>query len=156
TLQSGLRYAINQIAKLGASFEFSRDVLAGGYKSTTQTVRASFEGRSGLRQRYRVDAEMREVGFLDGFPERSYVVAAGWTYGLSQRTGVEIIAGPRLTGGSIKPEITAMIRRRFPRADVSAGYWQTSLVSIGQRGTVDTQRYASVLAVHPLKRVSMT
>src|SRR5262249_22739251 len=155
TMQSGLRYTINQVAKIGASFEFSRDVLAGGYQSTTQTVHASFEGRTGLRQSYRVVGEMREVGFLDGFPERSYVALVGWTYGLTQRTGVEIIAGPRLTDGTIQPEITAMLRRRLRRAELSAGYWRTSLVMIGQRGTVDTQRFAGVLNLHPLKRVTM-
>jgi hypothetical protein len=155
-LQSGVSYSINQILKITANYQFGRDVLAGGYESTIQTAHVGLEGRPGIRHGYRVDGEMREVGFLLGPPERSYLATAGWVYGVTQRTTVEIIAGPRLTGDTIRPEISAMLRRRFQRGELSAGYWRTDLLSIGERGTIDVERFAAIMNVHPLRHVALT
>src|SRR5262249_42318060 len=130
TLLSGVSYAVSQTAKISGNYQIGRDSLESGYKSTTRTAHATYEARTRLRHGFRLDAEMRDVGFMDGPPERSYVGTAGWVYGLSQRTGVELLAGPRFTEGTIRPEVSAMIRHRLPRAELSAGYWRTDLVSI--------------------------
>jgi hypothetical protein len=155
---SSATYSLTQTTKASAGIEYLRDTLAGGFESTTRTARASFEGRTGLRNGYRIDGEIREVAFItDTIPQRSYLAKAGWIYGLDQRTAVELTGGPRFTQGEnrITPEITAMLRERFRRADLSAGYWRTNITAIGERGTIDVDRVAINASLRPLEHVTM-
>jgi hypothetical protein len=154
---SAATYSLTQTMKASAGIQFSRDTLAGGFESITRTARASFEGHTGLRNGYRFDGEVREVGFVtDDVPQRSYVATAGWIYGVTQRTGIELTAGPRFTEGRIQPEITAMVRERFRRADLSAGYWRTNITAIGERGTIDVDRIAADAVLRPFEHVTLT
>jgi len=153
---SSATYNLTQTTKASAGIQFMRDTLAGGFVSTTKTARAGFEGHTGLRNGYRIDGELREVAFVtDEVPQRSYLVTGGWNYGLNQRTAVELTGGPRFTDGRITPEITAMVRERFRRADVSAGYWRTNITAIGERGTIDVDRAAINATLRPFEHVSM-
>ena len=155
-LRSTASYDWSAVTKLSAEYIFGRDSVAGGVASATERSRVGMQRRIGLRNAYRVDYQLRRAGFSDGSSSTSYVVSAGWIHAITPRTGFEIAAGPRLTAGSVRPEISTVLRRQLSRGEVSAVYSSTEMTMIGERGTINVDRVALSGSYRPARRLSVT
>lgn len=153
---SAATYDWSGVTKVTFEYTFGRDALAGGVASATHRSRVGFERRTGLRNTYRVDYQFRHVGFGDGAPEASSVITGGWVHGITQRTGFEIAVGPRVTEGAIRPEVSALLRRRLRRGELSVGYSRTQVTAIGERGTIDVHRVAASATYRPERHLTLT
>jgi hypothetical protein len=155
-LRSTAGYDWNSLTRLSGEYMFGGDRVVGGMGSVTQRSRVGVQRRTGLRNAYRVDYHFGHAGFSDGSSSRSYVLTAGWTYAITPRTGIEIAAGPRLSAGTVRPEISAALRRQLWRGELSATYSSTEMTTIGEGGTVDVDRVALSGSFRPTGRLALT
>jgi hypothetical protein len=153
---SAASYDWSDVTKVTWDYTFGRDTMVGGVASATHHSRVGVEQRKGLRNTYRVDYQLRHLDFEDGAPQTSYAITGGWIYGITPRTGVEIAVGPRVTDGSIRPEISAVLRRQLRRGDLSLGYSRTELTAFGERGTIDVHRVAASGAYRPARYLAVS
>lgn len=149
-------YEWSKVTTATLEYAFGRDALIGGPSSVMHRSRLGVQRKAGLRNIYRADYEVREVqfGHLAWLP--SQVITAGWAHEITQRTGFEIAIGPRLTERTIRPEVSAQLRRTLSRGVVSVGYWRTELTAIGERGTIDVHRVAAGIKYRPARRIDLT
>jgi hypothetical protein len=155
-LSSAVSYDWNPVTKINGDYTFGRDNVVGGVASVTGRSRVGLQRRTGLRNAYRVDYQFRNAGFSDGSSSRSHVVTAGWTHAITTRTGFEVAAGPRLTAGSVRPEVSAVLRRQLTRGELSAMYSSTEMTTIGERGTINVDRVGFSGSYRPARRLVVT
>lgn len=153
---STLTYKFSDATHVTLEHMFGWDALAGGVTSATHRSQVGVQRRTGLRNTYQADYHVRHVGFDGGAPVVSHVITAGWSHQLTPRTGFEITAGPRVTDGTIRPEISTVLRRQLSRGEVSFGYSRTELTAFGERGTIDVHRVAATGGYRPWRRLSLT
>lgn len=149
-------YESSAVTTVTVDYTVGRDTLAGGVASATHRPRVGVERRTGLRDTYRVDYEFRHVGFSDGAPEASSVITGGWAHGITERTRFEIAMGPRVTQRAIRPELSALLRRRLRQGEFVVSYSRTEVTAIGERGTIDVHRVAASGAYRAARRLRLT
>ena len=138
-----VRYQLRPVTIVTSTYSIGRDSIAGGVSSTAQSWRAGFEQRTGARDAYRLDYQMRHTGFDGGTPMQSHALIAGWDHAFTPRTQIVLAAGPRFTNErAIKPEIAMVVRRQLARGELSINYSSTELTAIGEHGTIDVHRAA--------------
>jgi hypothetical protein len=153
---SAVTYDWSAVTKATLDYSVARDVMAGGFASVMHSSHVGFERQTGLRNTYRVDCHVRHVGFRDGAPEASYAITGGWLRGITERTGFEISAGPRVTDGATRPEVSMLLRHRLRQGELSAGYSRTQLTAIGQRGSFDVHRLVTSTTYRPGRHLAFT
>jgi hypothetical protein len=153
---STLTYKWSDAVDVTIEHMFGRDALVGGAISATHRSRVGVQRQTGVRNTYRADYHVRHVGFDAGAPVVSHVITGGWSHAISPRTGFEITVGPRVTDGTIRPELSTALRRQFSRGDVSFGYSRTELTAFGERGTIDVHRVAATGRYRPWRRLLLT
>jgi hypothetical protein len=153
---SAFTYKWNDATDVTIEHMFGRDALIGGVSSATHRSRIGVQRHTGVRNSYRADYHVSHVGFDAGAPVVSQVITGGWSHEITPRTGFEIIVGPRLTGGTVRPEVSAMLRRELSRGDLSFGYSRTEQTAFGERGTIDVHRVAATGRYRPWRRLSLT
>jgi len=155
-VSSALTYHWTDVTDLTVEYLFGRDTLVGGVTSATHRSRVGVQRQTGLRNTYRADYHVRHAGFGEGPPTTSHVITGGWIHEITPRTGFEITVGPRVTDGTIRPEISTVLRRQLSRGEVSFGYSRTELTAFGERGTIDVHRVAATGRYRPGRRLSLT
>lgn len=168
---STLTYKWSDATDLTLEYMFGRDALVaprqargdpeqrrrvGGATSAAHRSRVGVQRQIGVRNTYRADYHVRHVGFDAGAPVVSHVITGGWIHEITPRTGVEITVGPRVTDGTIRPEVSTVLRRQLSRGDVSFGYSRTELTAFGERGTIDVHRVAATGRYRPWRRLLLT
>jgi len=136
-------YKWSKITTLTGEYVFGKDSLIGVMSNASHRPRVGVLHSEGARDRYRVDYEFRdfETG-VDGWSS-SHVLTAGWTHELTKRTGVDVAAGPRLSDGSIRPEVSAAVRYRASGdSSYSLRYSSTEMTTFGEAGPIAVQRVA--------------
>jgi hypothetical protein len=153
---STLTYKWSDVTDVTFEHMFGRDALVGGITSAMHRSRVGVQRETGLRNTYRADYHVRHVGFDAGTAVVSHVITAGWSHAITPRTGFEITVGPRVTGGTIRPEMSTVLRRQLSRGDVSFGYSRTEVTAFGERGTIDVHRVAATGRYRPWRRLLLT
>jgi hypothetical protein len=153
---STLTYKWSDATGITMEHMFGRDAIVGGATSAMHRSRVGVQRQTGVRNTYRADYHVSHVGFDTGAAVVSHVITGGWTHAITPRTGVEITVGPRLTDGTVRPEVSTVLRRQLSRGDVTFGYSRTELTAFGERGTIDVHRVAATGRYRPWRRVSLT
>ena len=135
---------------------FGRDALVGGLTSATHRSRVGVQRQTGVRNTYRADYHVRHVAFDAEAPVVSHVITAGWSHEITPRTGLEITVGPRVTEGTIRPELSTVLRHQLSRGEVSLGFSRTELTAFGERGTIEVHRVAATGRYRPWRRLSLS
>jgi len=156
TLATTATYEWSDVTTTRFEHTFGRDALIGGASNVVHRSSAGLRRKAGVRNSYRVDYEVRQVHFGVGAWLPSHVITGGWEHQIAERTGVEIAVGPRWTEGTLRPEVSAQLRRALWRGEVSIGYWRTELTAFGERGTIDVHRVAASVKYQPASRLHLT
>ncbi|MBZ5556532.1 MAG: hypothetical protein LAO77_04585 [Acidobacteriia bacterium] len=85
----------------------------------------------------------------------SRAMLAGWTRELSALTRATVMAGPRFSGGAVRPELTADIHRRLKSGDVAVSVERTETVALGEAGTIEVERLTASATVRPTRRLEL-
>lgn len=155
-VNSTFTYNWSGVTDLTLEYMFGRDAVVGGVTSATHRSRVGVQRQTGLRNTYRVDYHVRHFDFGEGTASRSHVITGGWRHDITPRTGLEITVGPRVTEGTIRPELSTVLRRQLSRGELSFGYSRTELTAIGERGTIDVHRVAATGRYRAGRRLSLT
>jgi hypothetical protein len=125
-LQGSARYAV------------SEDRLAGGVPVITQTAAFAGVRRLSPRASMRVDVLVRGYDFGATDHARSHTLSVGWTRDVTRTTRVSIAGGPRISDGSVAPDISTLFEYGARAAGWSIGYARVETVLIGLAGAADT------------------
>jgi hypothetical protein len=85
----------------------------------------------------------------------SHAVTVGWTRRFSPTTTGSIDAGPRLSDGTIEPEIHAALSHRFKIGRASLTYARTETTTLGQAGTAETNTLLAALSLTPARSLQL-
>jgi hypothetical protein len=153
---STLTYNWSDVTEVSFEHLFGKDTLAGGVTSAMHRARLGAQRKTGIRNTYRADYYVLHIAFDAGAPLVSHVMTAGWSHSITPRTGFELTVGPRLSEGTIRPEVSAVLRRQLSRGEISFGYSRTEMTAFGERGTIDVHRVAATGRYRPWRRLSLT
>lgn len=156
SVASAAAYEWTPVTRLHLGYAFARDALENAVAGAVEEAHVAVEWHRAERGARRLDYRVRRVSFDGRRSGASHVVAAGWSRNLTRRTAVEFSAGPRLSDDSARPEIEAMLRRRFQKGEVSVGYASTQATAIGEIGAFDVQRVAVSVAYRPKRLVTLS
>lgn len=154
-LASAMTFNFTPATTFNAAYTLERDVLVGVMTSATHRPRAGIATRTGVRNAYRLDYELRRFAFSGGAPMVSHALVGSWQHELTQRVGCEIAVGPRISDGAIRPDVATRLRWRLADADISLAYVRTDMTAIGERGTFDVHALSSTVSYRPARRVSL-
>jgi hypothetical protein len=149
-------YEWSPVTRLSFGYQFTSDALAGGFRAVVHNANLGFERHVGGTQARRLDYQIRHFSFDDRPSEVWHVVTAGWSRAITRRTHLEFALGPRLANRVVRPELTAALRRRLQKGELSASYSRTQATAIGEPGAVDTQRVAGGFVYQAGRRVTLT
>ena len=144
SMRAGVTYARSPVGTIALAYAFARDALAGGIRTATSDVQMGLERRTGTRSAYRLRYSFRRLVFGEAAGSNVgatiHVISGAWIRAITPRTSLEIELGPQVAERSIRPELSATLRRRLRHGELSAGYSRTLITAIGEQGIVDVER----------------
>jgi hypothetical protein len=87
----------------------------------------------------------RFVSGTDGNVTEAHVLPLTWKRELGRDLELDVMAGPRLSERTVKPEVNATLKRPFRSGEVALGYLATQTTAVGFPRPIDTQSVAAVL-----------
>jgi hypothetical protein len=151
-----MTYDWSRSARLNLDYTFTRDALVGGALSRVHDAGFALEKKSAMRRdTHRIDYRIRQFGFSDQRSEIWHVVTVGWAHAFTRTTTADIALGPRLSSGTIRPEITASLHNRLHQGELSATFSKTQSTAIGEGGSFEMQRLALGFTRHIQRRVTL-
>jgi len=120
-----------------ASLSTNHDWISDGLSVRSQFLNGGIEQRISGRDVLTVDSEFGRYTFgrsQVAMTIPTYVVRGGWRRDLDPLTSVTLSAGPRITNGSLAPEVLLSLSRRVPSGSitVSAGQTQTTVIGLAE------------------------
>ena len=128
----------------------TQDRIEGGTASLTQAATFSADRQLSSRGTVSADYRLQQYSLGTSSPT-SHALRLGWTRGITERSTFSIDGGPRMTDGSLAPELSASIRYQFRPGDLSLAYARTQTTAIGLAGLAETQS-VSATATWRLRR----
>jgi hypothetical protein len=126
-----LSYRMGARTRAVVAHGFTQDEIVGGPTSVTHVAAASLERQIGPVDTLGLAYGLRQFTAL-GDRSRSHAVTFKWAREVSRQAHIELRAGPRLSGGTVAPELEATLRHRFRRGDAAVSYVQTETAIIGR------------------------
>jgi hypothetical protein len=132
-------------------YAFREDDIERGL--TVRNHAAAVKARHRLSPRLSMGVDYRVAQHLfgpsAGLPVSSVVshtLSAGWRRAMTPRVSLALGAGPRLTDGSLAPELSASVQYLGAAADLSLSYGRTQTTVIGVAAPVDTEHVTGAAA----------
>jgi hypothetical protein len=166
---AGSSHQLTQLTQLNLDYDIANDTLQETNMNLSHIARIGLAWRSSGRSSYRLDyrpryvrfdvlqRDVNGVEFRDTGNDTSQALTAGWVYALTPLTSIEVDGGPRVTAGDVKPEFSGLLRRRMQHGgEIAASYQSTQDTSFGEAGFIDVRRAQVLLAITPLRRLTMS
>lgn len=115
------------------------DRLSGGVQTDVRTIDLRLERRASARSAWSVGClfsrfEFEAAGGPDLTTARSLTL--GWERALGRRTALSLRGGPRVSEGSVDPEIAVALEHRMKRGSLSLAYDRSLTTVLGRSGAV--------------------
>ncbi|HKE83000.1 MAG TPA: hypothetical protein VKB50_04565 [Vicinamibacterales bacterium] len=174
TAHAGFGEDLSKLIRLNLDYTISNDTLEEQPGNLSHNGRVGLQWQTSMRTNYRVDYRPRYVVFgsiasvttaaggdaLQVTPvsasQSSHAITAGFTHAITPLTSIELDGGPRVTDGSVTPEITAAFRRRMQKGDLAVAYTRTQDTAIGEVGFFDVQRLTATASVTPVRALTLS
>jgi hypothetical protein len=166
---AGSSHELTPLTQLNLDYDIADDTLQETNMNLSHLARIGLAWRSSGRSSYRVDyrpryvrfdvlqRDVNGVEFRDTGNETSQALTAGWVYALTTLTTIEVDGGPRVTTGDVKPEFSGLLRRRMQHGgEIAASYQATQDTSFGEAGFIDVRRAQVLMAITPLRRLTLS
>jgi hypothetical protein len=154
--RGGLVYDASPVTKITTDYEIANDLLEGGLASLTQTSRFGLAYRATPRTSFRTNSRYVHTEFRDASTIDSIAVTGGWAREMTPFITVELDAGPRWSSGALRPELSALVRRRLRRGEYTIQYMITEDTAFGEVGTIQVNRLMSTVSYTPTRAVTIT
>lgn len=160
SLHSGIAQAISPVTQFSADYTISNDTLAEQSSNLSHLGRLGLKWDTSKRTHVRLDAQARYVQFrnlgVDLGSATTEAITAGISHQFTPLASVDIEAGPRITGGEVRPDVTASLHYRLQKGEISASYITTQDTTVGAVGFFDVQRVSALLTITPVRRLTLT
>jgi hypothetical protein len=104
----------------------------------TQTATATLERHATARDGVRLELTHQNFLFNANVRQMSNALTAEWTRELTRTTMLSVRGGPRVTEGTLSPDVAASLRHTMRAGDASLVYEHTQTTLIGLVGIADT------------------
>jgi hypothetical protein len=142
-----LNHRFDPVATGAAAYAFTRDKLEGGVDTDTHTVTLGYDRKVAQRDKATFGYAFQRFVFGDEQVTDAHVVTAGGTHEFTPRTSATLSAGPRFSEGTTRPEVSALLRHRLQKGEISLSYLRTQVTAIGLAGPVSVESIGAA-AVH--------
>ncbi len=148
TVHPSLTYRADRLTTATFGYTAAHDRML-DVRLLTQTATATLERHPSARDGVRI--EFTHQSFLFNASERqmSQALTAEWTRELTRATALVVRGGPRLTDGTLSPDVAASIRRALRAGEASLSYEHTQATLIGLVGVADTHGLTVRLSGEP-------
>jgi hypothetical protein len=144
-----LNYRFDPVSVGAAAYAYTHDKLDGGVDTDTHTATLGVDRRLSPRDKATFGYAFHRFVFGDLQVTDAHTVTAGDTHELTPRTSATLSAGPRFSEGTIRPEISALLRHRLQKGEVSLSYLRTQATAIGLAGPVDVRSIGAAAVYSP-------
>ena len=133
-----------------AEYTFTDDRIDGGAGVRAQAAAVNATRRLSLRTSARIGYRAEWFRFgpqpLVSTPSvTAHVIGIEWTRALTGRSSISVVAGPRLTGDQLSPEVSARLRSGHDGLTVSLGYQRTQAAVLGTARPVGVESLSGQL-----------
>lgn len=160
SLSPSIAYRFDPLTAGTGGYVFTKDELAGGVLAETHTTDLGLDRRITPRDTGSFSYTFRQFAFGGGDTTRPFrsgdtiassAFTLGWTREVTPLTSFTLRGGPRFSEGLVDPEVSASIRHRLKRGEVSFTYARSQTTVIGRTGTLDTESFAAAVTYQPLR-----
>jgi hypothetical protein len=152
-MHSSITRHLNPATTGSIDYLLTQDSVAGGIAILTHAATIGASRRVSSRDRVSAGYRLHQYSFGTSSPT-AHELRLGWTRGITERSTISIDGGPRVTDGSLAPELSASIRYQFSPGDLSLAYARTQTTAIGL-GLADTQRVSATATWSPRRSLRM-
>jgi len=146
---TSLNRRFDQLTSGTVDYTLTQDHLAGRTAAATHDVSLGVERRRSSRTTLSVDYRFRAFAFTNPAQEplatTSQAMTLGWTRTMTSRWRLAVDGGPRLTNGSVMPEVSTSIHYQATSRDISLTYARTQSTVIGFTNVVETQSVGAAM-----------
>ena len=135
-------------------YQFTQDRIEGGIAVLTHAATIGANRRLSSRSTVSADYRLHQYYFGMSSPT-SHELRVGWTRELTERSTFAIDGGPRVTDGSVAPELSASILYQFGPGALSVAYARTQTTALGLAGIAETQRVSATATWSPQRSLRM-
>jgi hypothetical protein len=139
-----------------AAWTETRDDLAGGVAAATRTVALGAQRRASPRDTLRWDYTYGRFDFEGAVPTTAHTLTLGWDRRITERTDLALRGGPRLSEGTVDPEVSIGIHHGSRRATLSLTYGRSLATVLGQSGTVITESLVPAVTFRPARFLDLS
>jgi hypothetical protein len=129
-------------------YRYAADHIEGAPGTRTHTLTIGADRHRSQRDVVSVNYRLNQFQF-GATSATSHAVDLGWTHAITHRASVSLGGGPRVTGGSLAPDLSASIRYQFQLGEWSLAYARTQTTVIGLAGVTDAQSLSATAAWLP-------
>jgi hypothetical protein len=145
---SSITRRLDRLTAATIDYRFSNDHIADGPEIRSHAATIGADRHRSQRDAVRINYRIHQ--FLFGTSSTmSHALDLGWTRAITPRASVAIDGGPRVTGGSLAPDLSASIAYQFSAGNVSLAYARTQTTVIGLAGIADAQSLNVTAAWRP-------
>lgn len=151
SIAPSLHYRFDAVTSGAAAYTFTTDKLSGGegVETDVHTAALGLDRRITRRDTASLGYTFRHFVF-DRDDRDTHVATVGWTHNLTPAISLTLVGGPRISEGSVDPEILASVRHRLQRGELSFAYARSeSTTALGEAGTVRTDTFEATATFSP-------
>jgi hypothetical protein len=139
-----------------AGFTQTLDDLSGGVAADTRVADLVLEHQASPRSRLRYGYAFSRFDFDTGGLTTAHTLTLGWSREMGPRSDLELRGGPRFSEGTVDPEVSVTLRRRFRRGSLSLAYARSLATVIGQAGAVESRSFSPVFSWKPWRHLEVS
>lgn len=154
TFTPSARLRLSPLLSTHASLVSTDEKVAGGSRMRSQIFSAGADRRLTPRDTVSIDLEQGHYHFQlapTSTQTNTSVLRGTWARSLDARTHISISAGPRVTGGEVKPELSASLTRSWQYSSITLAASQTETTAIGVDRPVQVRAIDARLAWAPTR-----
>ena len=155
TVTPSLNHRFDPVAAGAAAYAYTRDKVDGGLSTDTHTVTLGYDRKLAQRDKATFGYVFQRFVFGDVQVTDAHVVTAGGTHDFTPRTSATLSAGPRFSEGTTRAEVSALLRYRLQKGDVSLSYLRTQVTAIGVAGPVNVESIGAAAVHSPVESLEI-
>jgi hypothetical protein len=155
TVRPTIAYQLGPRADTTAAYSITADALSGGVGLITQTAEAAVEHHRSARESLELGYQHQRFLFGTSETHVSQALTAAWTRGITRGISVTLRGGPRVTDGTLTPDIAASVTRQLRTGAMSLSYQHTQTTLIGLAGLADTSGVTAAIEDEPRPRLQL-
>jgi hypothetical protein len=145
----------SETTRAGVDYTFTQDDLFGGARLRAHAVTMTLDHDLSARASTTVGYTVQQFDFGSAPATTSQALTVGVTHHMTRAVNLEVRGGPRVTDGSLAPDLSASLQTHTRPADFALAYTRTTATLIGLTGIVETQNVSATATCRVGRRLEM-